>query len=115
MAADAAGYGDAACGRDGEFYAAARLHLIRHGFAVPPVSLRVGRFAVLNDTPPACHSTPRTPRGEGFGRVAFSTAPLKGKANEDVSFDDISLVNGWYANLLYQHLDIHVAFRDTFW
>ena len=40
---------------------------------------------------------------------------LKGKANEDVSFDDISLVNGWYANLLYQHLDIHVAFRDTFW
>ena len=39
-----------ACGREGiapaggtrKFYAAARLHLIRHGFAVPPVSLRVG-------------------------------------------------------------------------
>ena len=28
-------------------YAAARRHLIRHGFAVPPVSLRVGRFAGL--------------------------------------------------------------------
>ena len=40
---------------------------------------------------------------------------LKGKANEDVSFDDISLVNGWYADLLCQHLDIPVAFRDTFW
>ena len=79
-------------GGDGEFYAAARLHLIRHGFAVPP-----------------------SPRGEGFGRVAFSTAPLEGKANEDVSFDDISLVNGWYADLLCQHLDIPVAFRDTFW
>ena len=41
--------------------------------------------------------------------------PLKGKANEDVSFDDISLVNGWYADLLCRHLDIPVAFRDTFW
>ena len=41
--------------------------------------------------------------------------PLKGKANEDVSFDDISLANGWYADLLCQHLDIPVAFRDTFW
>ena len=40
---------------------------------------------------------------------------LKGKANEDVPFDDISLVNGWYADLLCQHLDIPVAFRDTFW
>ena len=40
---------------------------------------------------------------------------LKGKANEDVSFDDISLVNGWYADLLCRHLDIPVAFRDTFW
>ena len=40
---------------------------------------------------------------------------LKGKANEDVSFDDISLVIGWYAELLCQHLDIPVAFRDTFW
>ena len=40
---------------------------------------------------------------------------LKGKANEDVSFDDISLVNGWYADLLCRYLDIPVAFRDTFW
>ena len=40
---------------------------------------------------------------------------LEGKANEDVSFDDISLANGWYADLLCQHLDIPVAFRDTFW
>ena len=40
---------------------------------------------------------------------------LKGKANEDVSFDDISLANGWYADLLCRHLDIPVAFRDTFW
>lgn len=40
---------------------------------------------------------------------------LKGKANEDVSFDNISLVNGWYADLLCRHLDIPVAFRDTFW
>ena len=40
---------------------------------------------------------------------------LKGKANEDVSIDDISLINGWYADLLCQHLDIPVAFRDTFW
>ena len=77
--------------------------------------LPAGRSVRGSDTPPACHSTPRTPRGEGFGRVAFSTAPLKGKANEDVSFDDISLVNGWYADLLCQHLDIPVAFRDTFW
>ena len=77
--------------------------------------LPAGRSVRGSDTPPACHSTPRTPRGEGFGRVAFSTAPLEGKASEDVSFDDISLVNGWYADLLCQHLDIPVAFRDTFW
>ena len=43
--------------RDGEFYAAARLHLIRHGFAVPP-----------------------SPQGEGFGGAAFSTAdPSRGR------------------------------------
>ena len=30
------------CGGDGGLYAAARRHLIRHGFAAPPVSLRVG-------------------------------------------------------------------------
>ena len=41
------GMGTPPAGGDGEFYAAARLHLIRHGFAVPPVSLRVGRFADL--------------------------------------------------------------------
>jgi len=93
------GMGGTACGRDGEFYAAARLHLIRHGFAVPPVSLRVGRFADLTR----------------HRRVIQHREPLEGKANEDVFFDDISLVNGWYADLLYQHLDISVAFRDTFW
>ena len=99
VAADAAGYGGTACGRDGEFYAAARLHLIRHGFAVPPVSLRVGRFADLTR----------------HRRVIQHREPLEGKSNEDVFFDDISLVNGWYADLLCQHLDIPVAFRDTFW
>ena len=79
--------------------AGARLHLIRHGFAVPPVSLRVGRFADLTR----------------HRRVIQHREPLEGKANEDVSFDDISLVNGWYADLLCRHLDIPVAFRDTFW
>ena len=55
-----------------------------------------------------CHLQLGTPQCEHWGA-------LKGKANEDVSFDDISLVNGWYADLLCQHLDIPVAFRDTFW
>ena len=53
--------------------------LIRHGFAVPPVSLRVGRFAgltrhrrVIQYRGPlkrkargVRHSTPRTPQKEG--------------------------------------------------
>ena len=54
----------ARCGGDGGLYAAARLHLIRHGFAVPPVSLRVGRFADLT----------------GHRRVIQHRDPLKGKA-----------------------------------
>ena len=61
--------GDAAYGRDGEFYAAARLHLIRHGFAVPPVSLRVGRFAGLTRHRP----------------VIQHRGPIKGKANGGAS------------------------------
>ena len=108
------GMGGTACGRG--------RGVLRRCAATPhPSRLRratclpAGRSVRGSDTPPACHSTPRTPRGEGFGRVAFSTAPLKGKANEDVSFDDISLANGWYADLLCRHLDIPVAFRDTFW
>ena len=56
----------ARCGGDGGLYAAARRHLIRHGFAVPPVSLRVGRFADLTG-----HRTViqhRVPiKGEGLG------------------------------------------------
>ena len=54
----------ARCGGDGGLYAAARLHLIRHGFAVPPVSLRVGRFADLTR----------------HRRVIQHREPLKGKA-----------------------------------
>ena len=106
--------------------------------------LPAGRSVRGSDRPPACHSTPRNPRGKailsccgGYTSSApcggtFSCAhpqcvprghllrgahwgALKGKANEDVSFDDISLANGWYADLLCQHLDIPVAFRDTFW
>ena len=44
--------------------AGARLHLIRHGFAVPPVSLRVGRSAGLTR----------------HRRVIQHREPLKGKA-----------------------------------
>ena len=51
--------------------AGARLHLIRHGFAVPPVSLRVGRFAGLTR----------------HRRVIQHREPLKGKANGGVSFN----------------------------
>ncbi len=47
-------------------YAAARRHLIRHGFAVPPVSLRVGRFAGLTRHRRVIqHRGPI--KGEGFG------------------------------------------------
>ena len=45
-------------------YAAAWRHLIRHGFAVPPVSLWVGRFAGLTR----------------HRRVIQHRGPLKGKA-----------------------------------
>ena len=49
---------------NGNWGAAAAGHLIRHGFAVPPVSLRVGRFADLT----------------GHRRVIQHRDPLKGKA-----------------------------------
>ena len=80
-------FGGSAAGRGGEFYAAARLHLIRplrghlplkgkatacgrghlirHGCAVPPVSLRVGRSAGLTR----------------HRRVIQHREPLEGKAN----------------------------------
>ena len=64
-------WGDTACGREtipvGDKYyacAAARRHLICHGFAVPPVSLRVGRSAGLTR----------------HRRVIQCRGPLKGKA-----------------------------------
>ena len=63
--------GDTAYGRDGEFYAAARLHHIRHGFAVTPVSLRVGRSAGLTR----------------HRRVIQHREPLKGKANGGTPFN----------------------------
>ena len=78
-------------------------------------------------TPPAGGYTSSVPCGGTFSCAHPQCVPqghllrgahwgaLKGKANEDVSFDDISLVNGWYADLLCQYLDIPVAFRDTFW
>ena len=52
-------------------YAAARRRLIRHGFAVPPISLRVGRSADLTR----------------HRRVIQHREPLKGKANGGVSFN----------------------------
>ncbi len=49
--------------------------------------LPAGRSVRGSDTPPACHSTPRTPQGEGL-RVRHShREPLKGKANGGVSFN----------------------------
>ena len=49
----------------------------RRGAATPhPSRLRratclpAGRSVRGSDTPPACHSTPRTPQGEGLGRCA---------------------------------------------
>ena len=49
--------------------------------------LPAGRSVRGSDTPPACHSTPRTPQGEGL-RVRHShRGPLKGKANGGVSFN----------------------------
>ena len=54
----------ARCGGDGGLYAAARRHLIRHGFAAPPVSLRVGRSAGLTR----------------HRRIIQHRGPIKGKA-----------------------------------
>ena len=100
VAADAAGvWGTPPTGGTEEFYAAARRHLIRHGFAVPPspqgegLTLRRdgGRgtphpSASLTPSPQgegfgACHSTPRTPQGEGLrGCVIQYRDPSRGKA-----------------------------------
>ena len=42
--------------------------------------LPVGRSVRGSDTPPACHSTPRTPQGEGLRGASFSTAnPQRGR------------------------------------
>ena len=38
--------------------------------------LPAGRSVRGSDTPPACHSTPRTPQGEGFGGVRHSRGRL---------------------------------------
>ena len=64
---------------------------------------------------PPAGGTPHPPPAGASSAVHTPSVYPKGKANEDVSFDDISLVNGWYADLLCRHLDIPVAFRDTFW
>ena len=49
--------------------------------------LPAGRSVRGSDTPPACHSMPRTPQGESL-RVRHShRGPLKGKANGGVSFN----------------------------
>jgi len=40
--------------------------------------LPVGRSVRGSDTPPACHSTPRTPQGEGLRGASFSTANPQG-------------------------------------
>ena len=55
--------------------AGARLHLIRHGFAVPPVSLRVGRSADLTGHRPVIQH-----RGPLKGK-AYGGAPAGGKAD----------------------------------
>ena len=91
VAADAAGYGG---------------YRLRVGTGVTPHPPPAG-------APSAVHTPQCVPQGHLLRGAHWGA--LKGKANEDVSFDDISLVNGWYADLLCQHLDIPVAFRDTFW
>ena len=65
VAADAAGvWGTPPTGGTEEFYAAARRRLIcpLRGHLSPCGSVRG------SDRPPACHSIPRTPQGEGFFR-----------------------------------------------
>ena len=60
-------------------YAAARRHLIRLGFAVPPVSLRVGRFADLTRHRRVIQY--REPiKGEGLGGCATRGEGLEGAA-----------------------------------
>ena len=79
-------WGDTACGREtipvGDkyyAYAAARRHLIRHGFAVPPVSLRVGRSAGLTGHRPVIQY--RGPlKGKALGGAIQYRGPPRGKA-----------------------------------
>ena len=90
-----------------------RLRARGESFALPSAKLSLRRCGGTKDGGPLIrplrgHLQLCTPQCEHWG-------VLKGKANEDASFNDISLVNGWYADLLCQHLDIPVAFRDTFW
>ena len=82
VAADAAGvWGTPPAGGTGEFYAAARLHLIRPlrghlplkgkangGASSGGTCFPAGRSVRGSDKPPACHSIPRTPQVEGFFR-----------------------------------------------
>ena len=44
------------------------------------ICLPAGRSVRGSDRPPACHSTPRTPQGEGFWGAAFSTANTQGES-----------------------------------
>ena len=54
-------YGDAACGRDGG-RGTPHPSRLRRATCLP-----AGRSVRGSDTPPACHSTPRTHQGEGLG------------------------------------------------
>ena len=71
-------YGDAACGRDGG-RGTPHPSRLRRATCLP-----AGRSVRGSDRPPACHSTPRTPQGEGLRGASFSTAdPSRGKALGD--------------------------------
>ena len=93
VAADAAGvWGTPPAGGTGEFYAAARLHLIRPlrghlplkgkangGASSGGTCLPAGRSVRGSDRPPACHSTPRTHQEEGLRRCAARVEGLGDK------------------------------------
>ena len=86
--------GDTAYGRDGEFYAAARLHLIRHGFAVTPVSLRVGRSAGLTRHRRVIqHREPL--KGKANGGTPFNTADLQGEGLGGAAVGEKNTYRGW--------------------
>ena len=68
--------------------------------------LPAGRSVRGSDTPPACHSTPRTPQGEGL-RVRHShRGPLKGKVDGGVSFNTAnpSRGNAWGCGIQHREL-----------